>query len=258
MIGSVLASRYRIDAKLGEGGMGVVYKAHDTLLDRPVAIKMLSPHLLGAEGLKRLLREAQSAAKLTHPNIVAVYDVLEHGDSRLIVMEYVAGRTLRDLLPLTWPQAVTIASQVALALEYAHGHGVIHRDIKPENIMVSDGEIAKVMDFGLARSEGRSRLTQSGLIVGTVAYMAPEQVLGGTIDARTDLYSLGCVIYESLTARKPFEGDDPFTVLSQHMNVMPVAPRWHNGDIPPTLDSIIMRLLAKDPHERYASAAATL
>jgi len=256
--GTILIQRYRVEDKLGEGGMGLVYKAHDTLLDRPVAIKMLSPHFLGAEGLKRLLREAQSAAKLTHPNIVAVYDVLEDSDSRLIVMECVAGRTLRELIPLKWPQAVAIASQVSLALEYAHGHGVVHRDIKPENIMVTDEEIVKVMDFGLARSEGRSRLTQSGLIVGTVAYMAPEQVLGGTIDARTDLYSLGCVIYESLTARKPFEGDDPFMVLSQHMNVMPVAPRWHNGDIPPTLDAIIMRLLAKDPNERYASAIAVL
>ncbi len=258
MIGSILANRYRIDARLGEGGMGVVYKAHDTLLDRPVAIKMLPPHLLGADGIKRLLREAQSAAKLTHPNIVAVYDVLENGDSCSIVMEYVAGRTLQELIPLKWPRAVTIASQVSLALECAHGQGVIHRDIKPENIMVTDGEIVKVMDFGLAHSEGRSRLTQSGLIVGTVAYMAPEQVLGGTIDARTDLYSLGCVMYESLTARKPFEGDDPFAVLSQHMNVMPVAPRLHNGEIPPTLDAIIMRLLAKDPNERYASGAAVL
>lgn len=258
MIGTLLNSRYRIDAKLGEGGMGIVYKAHDTLLDRAVAVKSLVPALLGEEGLKRLLREAQSAAQLTHPNIVAVYDVIDDGDARLIVMEYVEGSPLADLIPLEIPRAIDIATQACRALQYAHSRGIVHRDIKPENIMVAPGNVAKVMDFGLARSEGRSRLTQSGLIVGTVAYMAPEQVLGGTVDARSDLYSLGCVLYEAITGRKPFEGDDPFTVLSQQVNVTPVAPRWHNGAIPPTLDAIVTRLLAKDPDERYASAAAVI
>ena len=258
MLGIVLKDRYRVEAKLGEGGMGIIYKAHDTLLNRPVAIKSLTPALAGEEGIKRLLREAQAAAQLTHPNIVAVHDVIDEGDARLIVMEYVEGRPLSELIPLEIPRALDLAVQVCRALEYAHGRRVIHRDIKPENIMVTDGSMAKVMDFGLARSEGRSRLTQSGLIVGTVAYMAPEQVLGGTVDARSDLYSLGCVLYEVLTGRRPFEADDPFTVLSQHLHVMPVAPRWHNGAIPPTLDAIIMRLLAKDPDNRYPSAAATI
>ncbi len=257
MIGTLLKDRYRVEAKLGEGGMGVIYRAHDTLLNRPVAIKSLVPALAGEEGIKRLLREAQAAAQLTHPNIVAVHDVIDEGDTRLIVMEYVEGRPLSDLIPLEVPRALDLAVQVCRALEYAHSQRVIHRDIKPENIMVTDGS-AKVMDFGLARSEGRSRLTQSGLIVGTVAYMAPEQVLGGTVDARSDLYSLGCVLYQVLTGRRPFEGDDPFTVLSQHVNVMPVAPRWHNAAIPPTLDAIIMRLLAKDPAERYQAAAAVV
>ena len=167
--GTLLAQRYRIDAKLGEGGMGVVYKAHDTVLDRSVAIKTLTPHLLGDEGLKRLLREAQSAARLTHPNIVAIYDVIDDKDARLIVMEYVAGHTLRDRLPLPWAEAVEIATQVCGALDYAHTQGVVHRDIKPENIIITSDGTAKVMDFGLARSEGRSRLTQTGMIVGTVA-----------------------------------------------------------------------------------------
>jgi predicted Ser/Thr protein kinase len=258
MLGTLLKDRYRIDAKLGEGGMGVVYKAHDTLLNRAVAIKSLTPALVGDEGLRRLLREAQSAAQLGHPNIVAVHDVIDDGDARLIVMEYVDGKSLAELIPLEVPRAIDLAVQVCRALEYAHSRGIVHRDIKPENIMVTDAGAAKVTDFGLARSEGRSRLTQSGLIVGTVAYMAPEQVLGGTVDARSDLYALGCVIYEALTGRKPFAGDDPFTVLSQQVNVMPVAPRWHNGAIPSTLDAIIMRLLAKDPDERYASAAAAV
>src|SRR3990170_3591021 len=258
MLGTLLKDRYRIETKLGEGGMGVIYRAHDTLLNRPIAIKSLVPALAGEEGIKRLLREAQAAAQLTHPNIVAVYDVIEEGDARLIVMEYVEGRPLSELVPLEIPRALDLAVQVCRALEYAHGRRVFHRDIKPENIVVTDANVAKVADFGLARSEGRSRLTQSGLIVGTVAYMPPEQVLGGTIDARSDLYSLGCVLYEVLTGRRPFEGDDPFTVLSQHLNVMPVAPRWHNGAIPPTLDAIIMRFLAKDPDNRYPSAAEAI
>ena len=253
-VGSLLAQRYRIEAKLGEGGMGVVYRAHDTLLDRPVAIKTLSPHLLGNEGLKRLLREAQSAAKLTHPNIVAVHDVIEDDSTRLIVMEYVAGQTLRDRIPLSWPQAVEIAGQVCRALQYAHTSGIVHRDIKPENIVITPDGTAKVMDFGLARSEGRSRVTQTGLIVGTVAYMAPEQALSGQTDARSDLYSLGCVMYEMVTGRPPFQADDPISVISMHINVPAVAPRFHNAEIPPALDSIVLRLLAKDPTQRYASA----
>jgi tetratricopeptide (TPR) repeat protein len=258
MLGTVLKDRYRVEARLGEGGMGVIYRAQDTLLNRPVAIKSLVPALAGEEGVRRLLREAQAAAQLTHPNIVSVYDVIDEGDTRLIVMEYVEGRAMSEIIPLGVPRALDLAIQVCRALEYAHSRRVIHRDIKPENIIVTSGNVAKVADFGLARSEGRSRLTQSGLIVGTVAYMAPEQVLGGTVDGRSDLYSLGCVLYEVLTGRRPFEGDDPFTMLSQHVNVMPVAPRWHNGAIPPTLDAIIMRLLAKDPAERYQTAAAVV
>ncbi len=253
MIGETIG-HYRLLEKLGEGGMGVVYKAQDNLLNRPVAVKTLNPALLGPEGVARLLREAQATAQLTHPNIVAVYDVIEDGDTRLIVMEHVEGVTLRDLIPLGIPRAVDLAVQVCYALKYAHSRGIIHRDIKPENLMVTASGTVKVLDFGLARSEGRTRLTQSGLIVGTVAYMAPEQVLGGTVDGRSDLYSLGCVLYEALTGRKPFEGDDAFAVLSQHVNVMPVAPRWHHPAILPTLDAIMMRLLAKNPLDRYASA----
>ena len=254
MIGTLLKDRYRIDAKLGEGGMGVVYKAHDTTLDRPVAIKTLSPHLLGEEGLKRLLREAQSAAKLSHPNIVAIHDVIDEGDARMIVMEYVAGRPLRDLLPLPWAEAVDIAGQVCLGLDYAHAQGVVHRDIKPENIVITASGVAKIMDFGLARSEGRSRLTQAGMIVGTVAYMAPEQALSGRTDGRSDLYSLGAVLYETITGKPPFAADDPIAVISMHVNVPPVSPRFYRPDTPAVLESVVLRLLAKDPTERYASA----
>ncbi|HEV8339208.1 MAG TPA: protein kinase, partial [bacterium] len=254
MIGTLLAQRYRVDAVLGEGGMGVVYKAHDTLLDRPVALKAVSAAMLGEEGSRRLLREAQSAAGLTHSNIVGIFDVLEDTDQRLIVMEYVAGQTLRERIPMLWQEAVEIALQICDALGYAHAHGIIHRDVKPENALITPSGGVKVMDFGLARSEGRSRMTQSGMLVGTVAYMAPEQALSGTVDARSDLYSLGCVLYEAITGKAPFVADDPIAVISMHVNVPPVSPRFHIPDIPTLLEAVILRLLAKDPTQRYQSA----
>ncbi len=252
--GTLLAQRYRVEEKLGEGGMGVVYKAHDTLLDRPVALKALAPHLLGDGSLRRLLREAQSAAKLTHPNIVAIHDVVEDDATRLIVMEYIEGQTLRSLIPLSWERAIDVGLDVCRALSFAHERGVVHRDIKPENVIVTPDGAAKVMDFGLARSEGRSRLTQTGAIVGTVAYMAPEQALSGRADARSDLYSVGAVLYEVITGKPPFEAEDPIAVISMHVNVPPVSPRFYAPAIPPVLESVILRLLAKDPTERYASA----
>ncbi|HEY6103341.1 MAG TPA: protein kinase [bacterium] len=253
--GTLLAQRYRIEERLGEGGMGVVFRAHDTLLDRAVAVKALSPQLLGDDGLKRFLREAQAAAQLNHPNIVAIHDVLDDGEQRLIVMELIPGKTLRELLPMKWQDAVEAALQVLSALEFAHARGIIHRDIKPENIILTEQGTAKVMDFGLARSEGRSRLTHSGMIVGTVAYMAPEQALSGAVDARTDLYSLGCVLFEIITGKPPFVADDPFAVISMHINVPPVSPRFHAADIPTVLEAGVLRLLAKDPTERFQSAS---
>lgn len=252
--GTLLAQRYRIEAKLGEGGMGVVFKAHDTLLDRAVAVKALSPQLLGDDGLRRFLREAQAAAQLNHPNIVAIHDVLDDGQQRLIVMEYIPGKTLREMLPMKWQDAAEAALQVCSALEFAHARGIVHRDIKPENVILTDQGTAKVMDFGLARSEGRSRLTHSGMIVGTVAYMAPEQALSGAADVRTDLYSLGCVLYELITGRPPFQADDPFAVISMHINVPPVSPRFHVPDVPTVLEAAVLRLLGKDPTERFQSA----
>jgi tetratricopeptide (TPR) repeat protein/predicted Ser/Thr protein kinase len=254
VIGTLLSNRYRIDAQLGEGGMGVVYKAHDTVLDRPVAIKTLYQAMFGDEGIRRLIREARAAAGLQHPNIVAIHDVLEDSGTPAIVMEFVHGQTLRDLKPPP-ENLADITVQVLDALEHAHARGIVHRDIKPENIMVTDAGAVKVMDFGLARSEGRSRLTQTGLIVGTVAYMAPEQALGGTLDGRTDLYALGCVLYELVTGRRPFESEDPISVISQHLSVPPVAPRWHNKELPPDWEAIILKLMAKDPAERYTTAA---
>src|SRR3989304_4218817 len=179
VIGTLLHNRYRIDAKLGEGGMGVVYRAHDSLLQRPVAIKTLSPALFGEEGARRLIREAQSAAKLNHPHIVSIFDAVEEGGQFAIVMELVEGQTLRELLPMPVPRLIEMAIQVLQGLEYAHAQGIVHRDIKPENVIITKEGTAKLMDFGLARSEGRSRLTQTGMVVGTVAYLGPGQALGG-------------------------------------------------------------------------------
>jgi len=254
MIGTLLRNRYRIDAKLGEGGMGVVYRAHDSLLQRPVAIKTLSPALFGEEGTRRILREAQSAAKLNHPHIVSIFDAVEEGGQFAIVMELVEGQTLRELLPVPVPRLVEITLQVLEGLEYAHGQGIVHRDIKPENIIVTKEGTAKLMDFGLARSEGRSRLTVTGMVVGTVAYLAPEQALGGQVDGRSDLYALGAVLYEAVAGRPPFESEDPISVITQHINVPPVAPHWHNPAVPVALENVILKLLAKDPARRYQSA----
>lgn len=258
MIGTLLRERYRVDAKLGEGGMGVVYRAHDNLLDRPVAIKTLTPALFGEEGARRLVREAQSAARLNHPNVVAIYDAVEEGGQFAIVMELVEGQTLRELLPVPVSRLVEIAAQVLQGLEYAHAQGIVHRDIKPENIVVTADGTAKLMDFGLARSEGRSRMTQTGMVVGTVAYLAPEQALGGQVDGRSDLYALGAVLYEAVAGRAPFESEDPISVITQHINVPPVAPHWHNPAVPEAIERIILKLLAKDPVRRYQNAREAL
>ncbi len=258
MIGTVFGNRYRVDAKLGEGGMGVVYKAHDSLLQRSVAIKTLTPALLGADGVRRFLREAQSSASLNHPHIVSIFDVVEEGGSFAIVMELVEGKTLRELLPLPIDRLIEITTQILQGLEYAHAQGIVHRDIKPENIVIAADGIAKLMDFGLARSEGRSRLTQTGLIVGTVSYLAPEQALGGQVDGRSDLYSLGAVLYEAVTGHPPFASEDPISVITQHINVPPVAPHWHNPAVPQGLETVILKLLAKDPLRRYQTAREVL
>lgn len=255
MIGTLLNNRYRIDRQLGEGGMGVVFKAHDTLLDRPVAIKSLSPHLFSPDGLKRLLREAQSAAKLTHPGIVATHDVVEDGDGRYIVMEFVEGKTLRELIPMPWRDAARLMRQIFEAIQFAHERGIVHRDLKPENIIVTSDGTPKIMDFGLARSEGRSRLTQTGLVVGTAVYMAPEQALQGKAVPQSDLYALGCVFYELITGQPPFTGEDPLSIITQHINLPARSPRHAVPDLSPAVEALIQKLLAKAVNERPRSAA---
>jgi non-specific serine/threonine protein kinase len=268
VIGTVLQSRYRIEAELGRGGMGTVYRAHDALLERDVAIKVLSNTGLGTEGRTRLLREAQAVAKLNHPNIVTVYDAGEVGGAPFIVMELVAGEALRRLPTPTLADALTYARQICAALVHAHGHGIIHRDLKPENVIVfpspserREGGVemrVKLMDFGLAWSENAPRLTQDGVLMGTVAYLAPELILGNQASPQSDLYAFGVMLYELLAGRLPFEGSDLALLLGQHLHAPVTPPRTHNPDIPPDLDALVVRLLSKAPEERPASAAEVL
>jgi tetratricopeptide (TPR) repeat protein len=267
--GMLLNERYQLEARIGEGGMGVVYRAHDTLLDRPVAVKLLSVTQLGAEGRTRLLREAQAAAGLNHPNIVSIYDAGEAqlpdgedaaGPMPFVVMELVEGPSLHDRRQGTLEETVAIARQVCAALEHAHARGIVHRDLKPENVLLSHDPLggtaatAKLSDFGLARSIA-SRVSVEGTVVGTVFYLAPELALGQPYDGRADLYALGVMLYELTTGVLPFVADDPLAVISQHLHAPVVPPRARDEGIPPALDALILHLLSKDPQDRPASAA---
>jgi serine/threonine protein kinase/DNA-binding SARP family transcriptional activator len=266
-----LRDRYHLGAEIGRGGMGVVYHAFDTLLERDVAIKAFSATALDTEGRNRLLHEARAAAGLNHPNIVVIYDAGEAIPSTrfakhpersewtrqatpFIVMELIQGQSLHDFGVQELDEIVPIARQICAALEHAHTHGIVHRDLKPENVLLTPDGTAKLMDFGLARSVA-SRLTSEGAITGTVFYLAPELALGQAFDGRADLYALGVMLYELTTGRLPFSGDDPLAVITQHLYAPVVPPRAKNPDIPPTVDALILRLMSKDPRDRPGSAA---
>lgn len=258
MLDLTLHHRYRLESELGQGGMGTVYKAFDTLLDRPIAIKLLNQQNLAADSRERLLREARAAARLNHPNIVGIYDVggADEADGQpFIVMEMVEGQSLYDRPPTKLEEVLAIASQMCAALEHAHTQGVIHRDLKLENILITKSGLVKLTDFGLARSVA-SRLTTEGTLVGTVFYLAPELAMGQPYDGRADLYALGVLLYELTTHRLPFDGDDPLAVISQHLHAPVVPPRAIKPDLPPALDGLIVELLAKKPEDRPATAGA--
>ncbi len=255
----VLADRYEIDTVLGQGGMARVFKGNDRVLNRTVAVKVLSPQFAGDEQfVARFRREAQAAAALNHPNIVSVYDTGSQGDVHYIVMEYVEGRTLRDIIrqegPLLPERAMEIAESVADALAAAHAAGLVHRDIKPGNIMITrDGEV-KVMDFGIARTTTGDTLTQTASILGTASYLSPEQAQGESVDGRSDIYSVGCVLYEMLTAGAPFTGDSPVTIAYKHVGENPVPPSQKNPDVSPAVEAVVLKCMAKNPANRYQSA----
>jgi eukaryotic-like serine/threonine-protein kinase len=260
----VLGGRYRIVQHVAKGGMAEVYLGHDQLLDRPVAVKVLVPDLaLDATFVERFRREAQAAAGLNHHNIVSVYDFGQDDGAYFIVMEYVDGPTLREIIradaPLPPERVIEIGSEISAGLAAAHLHGIVHRDMKPANVLVSETGTVKVADFGIARAAQQSAqegLTMPGAVVGTATYLSPEQALGEPLDQRSDVYSLGMVLYEMLAGRPPFTGDSPVAIAYKQVNEHPPPPSTYNPDVPPALDRIVMRAMAKDPAARYPSAAA--
>jgi beta-lactam-binding protein with PASTA domain/tRNA A-37 threonylcarbamoyl transferase component Bud32 len=267
---TVVGGRYELSELLGRGGMAEVRKGIDTRLGRVVAVKRLRTDLASdATFQARFRREAQSSASLNHPTIVAVYDTGEEPAADgsgvaqpYIVMEFVAGRTLRDILregrKILPERALEITSGVLSALDYSHRAGIIHRDIKPGNVMLTPSGDVKVMDFGIARaiSDAQSTMTQTAAVVGTAQYLSPEQARGETVDSRSDVYSAGCLLYELLTGRPPFVGDSPVAVAYQHVREPVTPPSDHDTDLPPEIDAIVMKALAKRLEDRYQSAAA--
>ena len=268
MIGKTV-SHYRILEKLGSGGMGVVYRAEDTKLKRIVALKFLPEELSrDRNALERFEREAQAASALNHPNICTIHDIDEHQGQQFIAMELLEGQTLKERLherPLPTPEIVDVGLQLTDALEAAHAKGIIHRDIKPANVFVTERRTAKLLDFGLAKlaephpaSEASTAasdwVTGAGVALGTVGYMSPEQVRGDALDARSDLFSLGVLLYEMSTGMAPFRGATSGTVLSEILTKAPVAPVRLNPDVPPELERIVDKLLEKDRALRYQSA----
>jgi len=257
-VGSVIAKRYKIDKLIGRGGMADVYHGTDAVLQREIAVKILTDRSEIVR--KRFLREAQSMAHLSHRNIVGVFDAGEDQDQLYIIMELIRGRTLRQASTegLSYDSSLKIFVELLQALEYAHQQSVIHRDIKPANIMILDNGEVKVMDFGLSRRvSDASSVTQAGEIVGTIAYLSPERFLGKVTDHRSDLYSVGCVMYEIFTGDVPFKSpsDDLVSVIFAHVNETPASPRDKNPNLSPGLERIILKLLEKDPANRYAAAA---
>jgi serine/threonine protein kinase len=260
--GTVLTGKYRILEVAGRGGMGIVYKAEDTKLHRAVALKFLPPALVNSqESRERFLLEARAAAALSHPNICTIHEVHDEEERPFIVMEYIEGRSLKARIqghPLEAGEAAEIAIQVAEALEEAHGKGIVHRDIKSANIMVTEKGQAKVMDFGLAKVKGKSLHTREGTTLGTVAYMSPEQAQGRAVDHRTDVWSLGVVLYEMLSGRLPFTGERDTAILYSVVHAEPKPLKEAQPGVPAELSQIVGRALKKDLKARYGSAAEML
>src|SRR5215467_8857359 len=258
LIGRTFDTRYVIERKLGSGGMADVYLAEDQELGRRVALKLLDDrHSSDEQFVERFRREAQSAAGLNHPSIVSVFDRGHAEGTYYIAMEFLDGRTLKELLirngPTPIPIAIDYARQILGALSFAHRHGIVHRDIKPHNIIVRPDGRLKVTDFGIARS-GASQMTEAGSIVGTAQYLSPEQARGARVDPRSDIYSLGIVLYEMLTGHVPFTGDTAVEIAMKHLSEVPEPPSKLRPDVPHDLDAVVMRALAKDPEQRYGSA----
>jgi serine/threonine protein kinase/ribosomal protein L32 len=260
---SFVGGRYKVKSFLGEGGMKKVYFAHDSMLDRDVAFALIKTEGLDDAGKARITREAQALGKLgDHPNIVGIFDMGEDKGQPYVVLSVMPGGDVQTLIEkapehrLPIERAIRIAKDVCSGLEYAHSKGIIHRDLKPGNIWLGADGTAKIGDFGLAMTADLSRLTQTGMMVGTYYYIPPEQAMGGEVTFKSDLYSLGAMLYEMLAGRPPFIGDDAVAVIGQHINTQPVSPDWHNREVSPELAILCMELLEKDPKKRPVSANA--
>ena len=261
--GRLIGNRYEIIKKIGNGGMATVYKARCNVLNRFVAVKILRDEFTtDDEFIRRFNTEAQAAASISHPNIVSVYDVGKDDNLYYIVMELVQGKTLKDIIvedgALSWKWSVNIAIQIASALETAHKNNIVHRDIKPHNIIITEEGVAKVTDFGIAKAVSNSTITAFGTTIGSVHYFSPEHARGGFTDAKSDLYSLGVVMYEMMTGKVPFDADTPVSVALKHMQEEPVQPNELNPRIPTAVNNIIMKAMKKDVNLRYSSASEML
>jgi len=256
MINRTLDNRYTVLERIGGGGMADVYRAHDKLLDRSVAVKVLRSQFTDDEEfVTRFRREAQAAARLSHPNIVNIYDVGRDEDAYYIVMEYISGETLKDRIQrdgsLPVETAVRIALEIAEALEHAHQNNIVHCDIKSHNILTTRSGRVKVTDFGIARAVASATMTQTGTIIGSVHYFSPEQAKGGAVSAKSDIYSLGVVLYEMLTGVVPFTGESPISIALKHLQDQPQPPRELNSEIPPLVEAIVLKAMAKNPEQRF-------
>jgi serine/threonine-protein kinase len=259
MIGNLVGS-YKITDKIGEGGMGAVFRGIDVMLEREVAVKMLRPELSQQPNIvERFRSEAVTLAKLNHPNIATLYSFVRQGDDFFMVMEFVRGETLDDLIrrsgAMPVDKAIGLLCQALEGIDHAHRMGIVHRDVKPANMMMTESGTLKVMDFGIARVLGTARMTKQGNIVGTIEYMSPEQVRGQETDARSDIYSLGILLYEMLTGRVPFSSDSEFDLMKMQIDEAPQPPRVFSAQIPQVVEQAIMRALAKRPEARFQSAA---
>lgn len=257
-VAAALEGRYQILEELGRGGMGIVFHAHDKQLKEQVAIKILSPLLSNnVEALERLKREVSAARRITHPNVIRIHDISEMNGLHFVSMEYFHGTSLKDYIrkrgTLPLMAAFNIAAQICAGLEAAHRQGIIHRDLKSQNIIVNQSNEIKIIDFGLARTSHLEGMTATGLIMGTPEYMAPEQVAGGKVDERADIYAMGIILYELFTGRVPFTGDSAIAVGFKQMKEDPPAPRKVNPQLPEELEKVILKALRKDPLSRYNS-----
>jgi serine/threonine protein kinase len=258
MIDRILGNSYRIVEKVGEGGMGAVYRAVDLMLDRDVAIKAIRPELAREpEIVERFRSEARLLARVSHPAIATIYSFFQDGDDLFLAMEFVRGRSLSRVLEnegaLPWDQAVRLLAAAMEGIEVAHRAGIIHRDLKPDNLMIGEAGNVKVMDFGIARAAGSGHLTRTGLLVGTLRYMAPEQIQGEEADHRVDIYALGAVLYQTITGRSPFEGKSDYAIIKAQIEEMPPPPSTVVPEIPGWLDRAVLRALAKKPADRFQS-----